>query len=98
VPDWTRGSAYPAPNGEERSIPLGGFESFDCSNTGLPGLGTKRDPTEGGDNDLPPCFEQAPLLYDNRVFPLLSRGEVSRKRPPTYSLSGRYPANPLTHP
>jgi phospholipid/cholesterol/gamma-HCH transport system substrate-binding protein len=97
VPPWARGNAYVAPNMYDRAIPLGMYESFDCSNAG----GKKRDPTDKGSpvgDELPPCFQQPPLLYDNRQYPLLDqKGEISRKDPPTYSLSGNTPANPDTH-
>ena len=98
VPDWARGNAYLAPNTFDRALPLGAIEAFDCSNTGEPGRGTKRDPTEAGDEDRAPCFEQPPFLYDGKAFPFLKRGQVYKKPPPTFSLRGNYPVNPRTHP
>ena len=98
VPDWARGNAYVAPNTYDRAIPLGMIESFDCRNTGLPGLGTKRNPTENGEDDRAPCFTQPRFLYDDQFFPTIERGEVYKKPPPQYSLRGAWPANPNTHP
>jgi hypothetical protein len=101
VPVWDRGAAYPAPNARDRAIPLGVIESFDCHNTGLPGLGTQRNPidmTDQGGDELAPCFTQPKFLNDGQFFPFLKKGEVYTKPPPTYSLRGNWPANPNTHP
>jgi hypothetical protein len=99
VPDWVRGNAYVAPNTYDRALPLGMIESFDCTNTGEPGLGTKRNPEDSdGDDDRAPCFTQPRSLYSDTFYPFLERGEVYKKRPPHYTLRGRWPANPLTHP
>src|SRR4051795_5152746 len=48
IPTWARGNTYVAPNMYDRAIPLGIYESSDCTNTGEPGLGTKRNPTDKG--------------------------------------------------
>jgi virulence factor Mce-like protein len=99
VPEWVRGNAYVAPNTYDRALPLGMIESFDCTNTGEPGLGTKRDPEDtDGDNDLAPCFTQPRFLYSDTFYPFLKRGEVYKKRPPHYTLRGNWPAHPYTHP
>jgi phospholipid/cholesterol/gamma-HCH transport system substrate-binding protein len=102
VPTWARGGAYPAPNARDRAMPLGVIESFDCHDTGQPGLGTKRNPTDHTEDpegfDQPPCFTQPKFLYDDKFFPFLEHGEVYTKPPPTNSLRGRWPANPNTHP
>ena len=99
VPDWARGNAYVAPNTYDRALSLGMIESFDCTNTGEPGLGTKRNPTDSdGDDDRAPCFTQPRFLYSDTFYPFLKRGEVYKKRPPTYTLRGNWPANPFTHP
>jgi phospholipid/cholesterol/gamma-HCH transport system substrate-binding protein len=98
VPDWARGNAYVAPNTYDRAVPLGAIESFDCTNTGEPGLGTKRNPTENGDEDRAPCFTQPRFLYSDTFYPFLKKGEVYKKPPPQYSFRGKWPANPLTHP
>src|SRR3954468_17381116 len=50
VPSWARGNAYVGPNMYDRAIPRGMMESFDCTNTGEPGLGTKRQPTDASEN------------------------------------------------
>jgi ABC-type transporter Mla subunit MlaD len=98
VPSWARGNAYIAPNMYDRAIPLGMYESFDCSNAG----GTKRNPTDKGTpagEELPPCFQQPKLLYSNTFYPLLDKkGQIYTGDPPTYSLRGNSPANPNTHP
>jgi ABC-type transporter Mla subunit MlaD len=106
VPTWTRGNAYVAPNTYDRAIPLGAIESFDCTNTGEPGIGTKRNPTDASQNggklggeELPPCFQQPKFLYSNTFYPLLDKpGQIYTGVPPTYTLRGRTPANPNTHP
>ena len=98
VPDWARGNAYVAPNTYDRAVPLGAIESFDCTNTGAPGLGTVRNPTEAGDEDRAPCFTQPRFLYSDTFYPFLKRGEVYKERPPHYTLRGNWPANPDTHP
>ena len=98
VPDWARGNAYVAPNTYDRGVPLGMIESFDCTNTGEPGLGTKRNPTEDGEEDRAPCFTQPRFLYDNQFFPGVDRGEVYKKPPPQFNFRGNWPANPDTHP
>ena len=98
VPDWARGNAYVAPNTYDRGVPLGMIESFDCTNTGEPGLGTKRNPTENGEEDRAPCFTQPRFLYDNQFFPGVDRGEVYKKPPPQFNFRGNWPANPDTHP
>src|SRR4051812_44592872 len=102
VPTWARGGAYPAPNARDRAMPLGVIESFDCHDTGQPGLGTKRNPTDHTEDpegfEMPPCFTQPKFLYDNKFFPFLEHGEVYTKPPPTNSLRGRWPATPNTHP
>jgi phospholipid/cholesterol/gamma-HCH transport system substrate-binding protein len=100
IPTWARGNAYPAPNMYDRAIPLGMYESFSCANAG----GTQRDPIDkndprSGGEELPPCFEQPKYLYSNTFYPLLDKkGQIYTKPPPTYTLSGRSPANPRTHP
>jgi phospholipid/cholesterol/gamma-HCH transport system substrate-binding protein len=94
VPDWVRGNAYIAPNAYDRAIPLGAIESLSCKNAG----GTQRDPSDDGSNPLSPCFEQPPMLYDGNKYPTVDKGEVYRKPPPNFSLRGRTPANPNTHP
>src|SRR3954471_258615 len=80
VPEWARGNAYVAPNTYDRAIPLGAIESFDCRNTGEPGIGTKRNPTDKGSpisEELPPCFQQPKFLYSNTFYPLLDKkGEI----------------------
>jgi virulence factor Mce-like protein len=101
VPPWVRGNAYVAPNTYDRALPLGMTESFDCTNTGLPGMGTQRNPsdtTDKGGDELPPCFKQPKFLYDDQFYPFLKKGEVYKKPPPTFSLKGNWPANPNTHP
>jgi hypothetical protein len=100
VPPWVRGNAYVAPNTYDRAPALGTIESFDCRNTGLPGMGTKRNASDAADagDELPPCFVQPKFLYDNKFFPFLKKGEVFKKPPPTFSLRGNWPANPNTHP
>jgi virulence factor Mce-like protein len=100
VPKWLRANAYPAPNARDRANPLGIIESFSCSNTGRPGLGTQRRPIDQSDSDdeYPPCFTQPKFLYDNRYYPHVSKGPVSHVIPPTFSLRGRWPIDPFTHP
>jgi phospholipid/cholesterol/gamma-HCH transport system substrate-binding protein len=102
IPTWARGNAYVSDNTYDRAIPLGAIESFSCTNTGEPGIGTKRNPTDKGSplgEELPPCFQQPKFLYSNTFYPLLDKkGQISRKNPPTFSLRGNSPANPLTHP
>jgi phospholipid/cholesterol/gamma-HCH transport system substrate-binding protein len=98
-----RGNAYVAPNNKDRSLVLGIHESFSCTNTGRPGLGTQRDPIDAtdagpGGAESPPCFTQPKLLYSNTFYPFLHKGEVNHVTPPTYSLRGHWPANPNTHP
>src|SRR4051794_26072925 len=99
IPPWARGNAYVAPNTYDRSLALGTVESFSCSN--VPG-GVQRDPIAGTQNDhsdsLAPCFMQPKFLYDNAFYPLLKKGEVYKKPPPTFSMEGNAPANPKTHP
>jgi phospholipid/cholesterol/gamma-HCH transport system substrate-binding protein len=101
-PSWARGNAYVAPNTYDRAIPLGAIESFDCSNTGLPGTGKKRDPTDKGSpigEELPPCFQQPKFLYSNTFYPLLDKkGQINTADPPIYTFKGNWPANPDTHP
>jgi phospholipid/cholesterol/gamma-HCH transport system substrate-binding protein len=102
IPAWARGNAYVSNNTYDRAIPLGMIESFDCSNTGLPGTGKKRDPSDKGSplgEELPPCFQQPKFLYSNTFYPLLDKkGAINTDDPPTYSLKGNWPANPNTHP
>jgi phospholipid/cholesterol/gamma-HCH transport system substrate-binding protein len=100
VPKWLRANAYPAPNARDRAIPLATIESFSCENTGRPGLGTQRSPIDQSDSDdeYPPCFVQPKSLYDNGYYPTVERGEVVNVVPPTFSLRGRWPINPFTHP
>jgi ABC-type transporter Mla subunit MlaD len=100
VPTWLRANAYIAGNNRDRQIPLGTIESFSCKNTGLPGLGTKRNPSDATDagDELPPCFTQPKFLYYNQFYPFLGKGQVIKKPPPTNSLRGYWPANPNTHP
>ena len=71
-----------------------------CRGCGNPGLGTKRNPEDAstGGDELPPCFQQPKFLYKNQYYPFLESGEVVTKPPPTFSLRGRWPANPFTHP
>jgi phospholipid/cholesterol/gamma-HCH transport system substrate-binding protein len=103
VPETLRANAYPAPNVRDRGTPLGIPESFSCRNTGRPGLGTQRDPIDASDagpggEESPPCFTQPKTLYDNGYFPTVDTGEVVKIAPPTFSLRGRWPVNPFTHP
>jgi phospholipid/cholesterol/gamma-HCH transport system substrate-binding protein len=98
-----RGNAYMAPNTLDRALPLGAIEAFSCKNTGRPGLGTQRnaiDASDGGPgaSEMPPCFTQPKYLYSNTFFPFLHKGEIRHVVPPTFSLRGRWPANPNTHP
>ena len=100
---WARGNAYVWPNTYDRALPLGAIESFSCSNTGAPGLGTKRNATDKSqdpnNDELPPCFVQPKSLYSNTFYPLLDKkGQIFRGTPPTLTLRGNWPANPNTHP
>jgi hypothetical protein len=95
VPDWARGNAYIQPNTYDRAIPLGVIESASCENAG----GTLRNPSNsGGEDARAPCFEAPPFEYDGKLYPTVDRGEVVKKPPPNYTLRGRTPANPNTHP
>jgi virulence factor Mce-like protein len=100
VPKWLRANSYVAPNTYDRAVSLGVIESFSCKNTGRPGLGTQRDPIDQSDSDdeYPPCFTQPKFLYDNRYYPHVNKGPVSHITPPTFSLRGRWSANPFQHP
>jgi phospholipid/cholesterol/gamma-HCH transport system substrate-binding protein len=98
-----RGNAYVAPNTLDRALPLGTIESFSCTNTGRPGLGTQRNAIDASDagpggSEMPPCFTQPKLLYSNTFYPFIHKGEVNHVVPPTFSLRGHWPANPNTHP
>ena len=100
VPKWLRANSYVAPNNYDRALGLGVIESFSCKNTGRPGLGTQRNPIDKSDSDdeYPPCFTQPKFLYDNNYYPNVNRGKIPKITPPTFSLRGRWPANPFTHP
>jgi phospholipid/cholesterol/gamma-HCH transport system substrate-binding protein len=94
-PDWERATAYPPPNHESRSYPLGILESFDCSPAG----GEVRDPydalgpTEAKEDRRPPCFVQPRSLYDGQMFSYPRRG-VAPLRPPPRGRGGAEPAAP----
>jgi phospholipid/cholesterol/gamma-HCH transport system substrate-binding protein len=94
-PDWERGSAYPPPNHEARSYPLGILESFDCSPAG----GEVRDPYDAlgpldSDEDRrPPCFVQPRSRYDGQLFSFPRRG-VAPRRPAPRGRDGSEPAAP----
>ena len=76
-PTYERGNAYPLPNYLKRMRPLGMTEAFDCSNTGFPGDGTRRDSAQGE----PPCFVQPPHLWDGKKFPRIARGNKIVNKP-----------------
>ena len=76
-PTYDRGNAYPLPNFFKRSRPLGMMEAFDCSNTGLGGDGTRKDPGQGE----PPCFIQPPHTWDGKKFPRVERGNKIVNKP-----------------
>jgi phospholipid/cholesterol/gamma-HCH transport system substrate-binding protein len=71
-PPWERANSYLAPNAFQRSVGLGGIESFDCKPSG----GEQRNPSGSGENAEPPCFEQPPLLWGRQKFPRLRRGRA----------------------
>jgi virulence factor Mce-like protein len=76
-PTYERGNAYGAPNYIKRYRAFGMFESFDCSNTGVGGDGTRVDAGSGE----PPCFVQPPQLWDGKKFPRLLRGNKIVSKP-----------------
>lgn len=86
IPEYDRGTAYPAPNYYARSRPLGVLESFDCKAAG----GEKSTATAG----QPPCFVQPPLLWDGGTYATLGKGEAPYKPPPKGNEGSKEPSAP----
>jgi len=83
-PSFDRGNAYPAPNYQRRSRPLGMTEAFDCK------PGGRRSEAANGE---PPCFVQPKSLFDGGAYPRLGRGEAPVRKP-TQGNDGSAPARP----
>ena len=94
--DWTdlrvfndRGNAYLAPNAYTRATKFGVIESLSCANSSTGGQQTNPDPSK----NEPPCYEQPPLLFNGKDFPLLQKGEAPDKPAPG-PYDGSKPARP----
>jgi len=88
-PPWERGNAYIAPNGYDRSIPLGVIESFDCNPSG----GEQRNPAGSGGDSAPPCFVAPKQLFQDQQYPRLRPGQAPVVSAPT-GTEGNSPAKP----
>jgi phospholipid/cholesterol/gamma-HCH transport system substrate-binding protein len=86
-PAYDRGNAYLSPNAYDRAFKFGAIEGFNCAPTG----GEKKE----ADPQLkaPPCYTQPPLLFDNKQFPHLNKGQ-DRVVPAPGQFDGSTPARP----
>jgi phospholipid/cholesterol/gamma-HCH transport system substrate-binding protein len=89
LPTYDRGNAYLAPNAYTRATKFGVIESLSCANSRTHGQQTNPD----SKNNEPPCYEQPPLLFDGKDFPLLQKGQAPVKPPPG-PYDGSKPARP----
>ena len=89
IPTYDRGNAYIAPNAYTRATKFGVIESLSCANSRTGGQQTQPDP----DHNEPPCYEQPPLLFNGKDFPLLQKGEAP-DRPAPGPYDGSKPARP----
>jgi virulence factor Mce-like protein len=85
IPSYDRGNAYLSPNAYDRATKFGVIESLTCPN------GQQKDPDPQA--KTLPCFVQPPLLFDNKQFPLLQKGEAPVKPAPG-PYDGSTPARP----
>jgi phospholipid/cholesterol/gamma-HCH transport system substrate-binding protein len=88
-PSDERANSYLAPNAYNRAALLGIEESFDCKPSGQ-----IKNPSDDGQTQIPPCFVQPRSLYDNRLFPHVSKGHVRTAPSPRGTVAGTQPANP----
>jgi phospholipid/cholesterol/gamma-HCH transport system substrate-binding protein len=91
-PPTMRGNAYLAPNAYQRGASLGvPAEAWDCSNAG----GEQRHPVDetNSGSAAPGCYVAGPLLFDNKYFPRLQRGNAPFV-PPPQGTAGKKKATP----
>jgi virulence factor Mce-like protein len=89
IPSYDRGNAYISPNAYTRATKFGVIESLSCANTKGGGEQKTADPNA----KEPPCYVAPPLLFDNKQFPLLQKGEAPVKPAPG-PYDGSKPARP----
>jgi phospholipid/cholesterol/gamma-HCH transport system substrate-binding protein len=89
IPTYDRGNAYISPNAYTRATKFGAIESLSCSNTASGGEVKQPDVSD----KAPPCYVAPPLLFDNKQFPLLQKGEAP-VRPAPGPYDGSKPARP----
>jgi phospholipid/cholesterol/gamma-HCH transport system substrate-binding protein len=82
-PPYERARAYMLPNGYARGTQIGApSEAFDCSHTGE---GEIEQPRTAGQpaGPAPPCILSPVDLWSNTMYPLLNRGRIGRRTPPS---------------